>query len=119
MNIRKISELSYLLLIHQLYLSLFNSLLSKEYSTIFYNPDISCSFQHFLYWLTKVPSLAPLSCRSPEPRAKNTIVNVPVHCQSPYTSCSAVFETDPSATSGYYPVINVEGVVTVVYCTKP
>ena len=60
-----------------------------------------------------------VECKSPEPRAKNTIVNVPVHCHSPYTSCSAVFETDPSAISGFYPDINVEGVVTVVYCIKP
>ena len=72
-----------------------------------------------MYWLTKVPRLVPLECRDPEPRAKNTIVNVPVHCHSPYTSCSAVFETDPSAISGYYPVINAEGVVTVVFCIKP
>ena len=74
---------------------------------------------HFLYWLTKVLSFVPLECRSPEPRSKNIIVNVPVHCHSLYTSCSAVFETDPSAISGYYPIINVEGVVTVVYCIKP
>ena len=73
---------------------------------------------YFLYWLTKVPSFVPLEYTSPKLETKNTIVNIPVHCHGPYTSCSAVFETDPLVISGYYPVINTEGLVTIAYCIK-
>ena len=57
--------------------------MNNEYSTVFYDPDISCSFQHLLCWLTKVPHFHPLWCRIPHLTTDSTISIATVHCTSP------------------------------------
>ena len=82
---------------------------------MFYDKNISCAFQHLLYWLTQVPSLAPASCRQEDDR--NTIIEIPIECASPYKSCEEVFENE-TADSGYYPIINSDGDTVLVFCSN-
>ncbi len=81
---------------------------------MFNDGSISCSFQHLLYWLTKVPTFAPSYCRR-ESDEINILIDTFIQCHSPFESCDEVFHND-LAEPGEYPIIGPDDVVEIQEC---
>ena len=80
---------------------------------LFPDKSFECSFQHLLYWLTKVPTLSPSYCR--QEADSNTAIDAKVHCNSPFSSCAEAALTNDFE-AGEHPVINDDDSVELKDC---
>ena len=85
----------------------------NDFSNLFADETIGCSFQHLLYWLTKVPTFAPAYCR--QETDANTVIDAKVHCSSPFISCTEAAESE-NFELGSYPVIGADDTVELEEC---
>ena len=67
-----------LLILHDMYACRISS---GDFLEVYLGEGGSCSFQHLLYWLTQVPRLSDVLCRSSTSGpGSSTLITIPIHC---------------------------------------